>query len=235
MDRSAPKAHGELRRGIFLVAAVITRRHAHVKTNSMRRTQLAQPGLSSPHELSRTYRARGGAPSAARVDERVFTFIYYQDCTGCTFCHDWCCSWGCDVDLGNVSRLESEGEALERHLGSPSRDWFLQECRTAESDAVGGWIHAHRDPVPLSALEALGVGRAPTANRHRGRRLRLIEHIMTPDNEISFAIDIVMLTLLGGKQRTRADFDALLQSCDWSAMKVIDTDSGYLLIEATVV
>jgi Fe-S-cluster containining protein len=99
---------------------------------------LDQPRLSSPLELSRTYRARGGAPSAARVDERVFTFGYYQDCMGCKFCQDWCCSWGCDVDLGSVSRLETEGDALERHVGSPSRDWFLQECPTAESDAVGG-------------------------------------------------------------------------------------------------
>ena len=57
---------------------------------------------------------------------------------------------------------------------------------------------------------------------------------MPDDDEISHVknIDIVMLTLLGGKQRTRLEYEAMLSATGWRLNKIIDTDSGLSLIEA---
>ena len=95
-------------------------------------------GSDMPRPLSRTYLGRGGAPFAALLDERIFTLTYFQDCMACTFCHDRCCSYGCDVDVLNIERLKAEGLALETIIGSTSDEWFQEDLITADIDAVGG-------------------------------------------------------------------------------------------------
>ncbi len=72
-------------------------------------------------EFSRAYVSRGDAPVARRFDDTIFTATYYQDCMGCTFCHDVCCSFGADIDVDNIGRLLAEGTALEQFVGSPGR------------------------------------------------------------------------------------------------------------------
>jgi hypothetical protein len=41
-----------------------------------------------------------------------------------------------------------------------------------------------------------------------------------------------MLTLLGGKQRTRQEFEALLARADFTLEREIDTSAGISIIEA---
>lgn len=91
-----------------------------------------------PRQLSRTYHGREGAPFAAELDERIFTLTYFQDCMACTFCHDRCCSYGCDIDVLNIERLKAEGPALETYVGSKSSEWFAEDRIIADFDAVGG-------------------------------------------------------------------------------------------------
>lgn len=88
--------------------------------------------------LNRTYHGRSGAPVAERLDERIFTLTYFQDCMACTFCHDKCCSYGCDIDAENVVRLEAEGAALAAFAGSSADQWFRADAWKTDSDAVGG-------------------------------------------------------------------------------------------------
>lgn len=88
--------------------------------------------------LSRSYRALGGAPLLERLDDRIFTLTYFQDCMACTFCHDKCCSYGCDIDAENVARLKAEGHGLETYVGSTADHWFRADAWQTDSDAVGG-------------------------------------------------------------------------------------------------
>lgn len=88
--------------------------------------------------FSRTYLGRDGAPIVERWDERIFTLSYFHDCMGCTFCHDTCCSYGCDIDRENVARLENEGAALAAFVGSPAQTWFRADAWRNDNDAVGG-------------------------------------------------------------------------------------------------
>jgi O-methyltransferase domain len=91
-------------------------------------------------------------------------------------------------------------------------------------DVIHDWGDAESRAI-LSAIRKSAPARS---------KLLLIERIMTADNEISFvkSIDIMMLTLLGGKQRTRQEFEELFNASGWTLTKVIDTDSGLSLIEA---
>ena len=48
--------------------------------------------------LEHTFPSRYGAPTIDRVDPRIFTLTYYTECLTCSFCSDWCCQHGVDVD-----------------------------------------------------------------------------------------------------------------------------------------
>ncbi len=71
------------------------------------------------------------------VDLDVFRLRYFQNCMGCTFCFDQCCSWGCDVDLQERTRLRAVGSELAAWtVGSPE-EWFAKEER-ADPDFESG-------------------------------------------------------------------------------------------------
>lgn len=89
-------------------------------------------------EFSRDYVSRGDAPVARRFDDTIFTATYYQDCMGCTFCHDVCCSFGADIDVDNIGRLLAEGTALEQFVGSKAAEWFRTDCQQVDADSAGG-------------------------------------------------------------------------------------------------
>jgi hypothetical protein len=66
------------------------------------------------------------------VDPRIFTYRYFTHCLQCGFCHDWCCSWGVDVDLRAVDAILRHADALERFTGVERARWFE---RGVERDA----------------------------------------------------------------------------------------------------
>lgn len=74
--------------------------------------------------LSRPYPARDGVPVLARVDPRVFARRYFARCLDCTHCGDWCCSFGVDIDLENVARLEAHADGIEAFTGIPRTEWL---------------------------------------------------------------------------------------------------------------
>jgi Fe-S-cluster containining protein len=90
---------------------------------------IAQP--SSPPslivDLRRAYAARYGAPLIAQVAVDVFQLRYFTKCMSCTFCNDWCCTHGVDIDLENVQRLLAHKAELEARLKIPATDWFTDE------------------------------------------------------------------------------------------------------------
>ncbi len=87
--------------------------------------------------LSRAYPARNGVPVLARVDTLVFARRYFTACLDCTYCDDWCCSFGVDVDLENVGRLHEHADAIEAFTGIPRAEW-LDGVLVPDADYPGG-------------------------------------------------------------------------------------------------
>jgi hypothetical protein len=65
-------------------------------------------------------------------------------------------------------------------------------------------------------------------------RLLMIELIVSSGNEPSFAkmLDLLMLTYLGGRERTEGEYRSLLQSAGFRLQRVIPTASPVSLMEA---
>jgi hypothetical protein len=87
--------------------------------------------------LPRTFWSRYGAPQLHSVDRTIFRRRYFTHCLSCTFCHDWCCSFGVDVDRYHVDRILAHADALEAYLGIPREQWFTGEIEP-DADVPGG-------------------------------------------------------------------------------------------------
>jgi len=77
--------------------------------------------------LSRSYPSRDGRPVIFGIDTRIFHLRYFTHCSQCNFCHDWCCSFGVELDLKNVQRIQAEGEELQQLVGIDRKEWFENE------------------------------------------------------------------------------------------------------------
>ena len=86
--------------------------------------------------LSRSYPSRGGAPVISGIKPEIFHLRYFTHCSQCTFCHDWCCSFGVELDLENVKRIQAEGDGLEQLVGIDRNNWFENEL--VEDDEYPG-------------------------------------------------------------------------------------------------
>jgi hypothetical protein len=94
--------------------------------------------------LSRAYASHYCTPVVTHVDPVIFVRCYFADCMQCTFCHDWCCSRGCDADPANIARLtEEHAEPLEAYTGRPREEWFESEVY-ADPDLPGGRYRSSR-------------------------------------------------------------------------------------------
>ncbi|HVU11790.1 MAG TPA: hypothetical protein VHD90_10950 [Phototrophicaceae bacterium] len=74
--------------------------------------------------LSHTYTGKDGAPAVFNIDLDIFLKRYFTHCMECCFCHDRCCTFGADIDVENVSRLDEAVDTLEAYLHIPRAEWF---------------------------------------------------------------------------------------------------------------
>jgi len=88
-------------------------------------------------KLKRKYRNRYGVPIINRVDTTIFTRTYFAYCMDCLTCHDICCSYGCDVSIEEVKRLNSITKVLEDFSGVTRINWFSNKV-TKDKDYPGG-------------------------------------------------------------------------------------------------
>ncbi|MEJ1970415.1 MAG: hypothetical protein WDN03_17575 [Rhizomicrobium sp.] len=77
--------------------------------------------------LSRDYLCVQGAPRIHSVDTAIFSLRYFARCMACDFCDDQCCSYGVDIDVGNVVRLAALGEDFSSRIAAPRSEWFTAE------------------------------------------------------------------------------------------------------------
>jgi len=81
-------------------------------------------------DLSRPHPSRYGAPILRQVDTAIFSRSYFTRCMECTFCGDWCCSHGVDVDEPNRARILARAADLEAFTGIDRAAWFDGEEET---------------------------------------------------------------------------------------------------------
>jgi O-methyltransferase domain len=129
------------------------------------------------------------------------------------------------VVTGAVPRIESEG--LTSRCSVAHGDFF-QAVPSGDAYIMKHIIHDWDDAHALSILKNIHSSAAPDA------RLFLIEAVMAPGNEPHFAkiVDLEMLLLPGGCERTELEYRDLLAQAGFQLTKVVKTKSPLDLIEA---
>jgi len=132
-------------------------------------------------------------------------------------------------DLPHVVRA-AEGAASERLKLQPG-DFFKDALPACDAYILMEIIHDWNDADARQILTS--VRRA--APRHA--RLLLIESIVpgTPGPDWSKVLDVLMLTLLGGRQRTLGEYRALLSGAGFRFEREIKASPDISILEASVV
>ena len=120
-----------------------------------------------------------------------------------------------------------EGIASERLALVPG-DFFTDALPVCDAYLLMEVIHDWAD------AEATAVLRAVRAAAPQNATLLLVEDIVpeTPGPNWARTLDIVMLAVTGGLQRTAREYAALLSECGFRMERVIDTPTGISIVEA---
>jgi hypothetical protein len=129
-------------------------------------------------------------------------------------------------DLPNVV-IESSGPASERLTLQPG-DFFKDPVPACDAYLVMEVIHDWPDEEATAILTAIRRAARP------GAKLLLIEQIVPdqPGPHWAKTLDIHMLALLGGRQRTRVEYEALCTEAGFRLERQIDTHAGISILEA---
>jgi hypothetical protein len=132
-------------------------------------------------------------------------------------------------DLPHVV-AEAEYVASER-LSLLGGDFFKDPLPVCDAYLLMEVIHDWGDEEAVAILKAVHRAAPPHA------RLLLIEQIVPedPGPHWSKSLDIHMLALLGGKQRTRREYEALLDRSGFVFEREIDTGADISILEAAAV
>jgi hypothetical protein len=129
-------------------------------------------------------------------------------------------------DLPHVVN-DAAGVASER-LTLQGGDFFKDDLPVCDAYLVMEVIHAWGDKEGIAILRAIRRASPPNA------KVLLIEQ-MVPDDpgpHWSKMLDIHMMTLLGGRQRTRQEYEGLFESAGFSLQREVDTGAGVSILEA---
>ena len=129
-------------------------------------------------------------------------------------------------DLPHV--ISDAGTLKSDRLSLQSGSFFADALPSCDLYCLMEVIHDWGDAEALEILTA--VRRAAP----RGATLLLIELIVPDDSlpHFSKTLDIVMLVLLGGKQRTQAEYWDLMRKAGFSPQREVTTFAGVSLLEA---
>lgn len=61
------------------------------------------------------------------VQRDIFLKTYFARCLACNFCHDWCCSFGADIDVQNVEKIQQQNDEILPFVRLPEGEWFEEE------------------------------------------------------------------------------------------------------------
>lgn len=128
-------------------------------------------------------------------------------------------------DLPHVVADSRPGARLALQGG----DFFRDPLPQCDAYLIMEVIHDWGDDESIAILQAIRRAAAP------GATLLLIEQIVPdhPGPHWTKTLDIHMLALFGGRQRTRAEYEALLTTSGFALQRELDTHSGATILEAT--
>ncbi|HMI31636.1 MAG TPA: methyltransferase [Candidatus Limnocylindrales bacterium] len=130
-------------------------------------------------------------------------------------------------DLPNVIK-DAKGAASDR-LKLHAGDFFKDPLPAADAYTIMEVIHDWADAESLAIFKAIRKAAKP------GAKLLVIEQLVPNDSAPHWSkmLDIHMLTLLGGRQRTLEEYEALLRPAGFSDLRVHATRSDVSILEAT--
>lgn len=110
-------------------------------------------------------------------------------------------------------------------------DFFRDALPACDAYLLMEIIHDWGDQESVEILRAIRRAASP------GAALLVIEAIVPddPGPDWSKMLDIHMLSLLGGRQRTRQEYESLLSASGFSLQREIDTHAGISILEATAI
>jgi hypothetical protein len=131
-------------------------------------------------------------------------------------------------DLPHVIE-EAAGVASER-LTLQAGDFFRDTLPSCDAYLLMEIIHDWGDKESVAILQAIRRATPPHA------KVLLIETLVPddPGPDWSKMLDIHMLALLGGRQRTRQEYEALFARSGFVLQREIDTRAGISILEAAV-
>jgi hypothetical protein len=129
-------------------------------------------------------------------------------------------------DLPHV--IEEAAGVASEHLTLQPGDFFRDDLPTCDAYLLMEIIHDWGDEESIAILQAVRRAAPPHA------RLLVIETIVPddPGPDWSKMLDIHMLTLLGGRQRTQQEYEELLAQSGFRFQREIDTRAGISILEA---
>jgi hypothetical protein len=129
-------------------------------------------------------------------------------------------------DLPHV--VEDTAGATSPRLTRQAGDFFKDLLPACDAYLVMEVIHDWNDAESVSILKA--IRRAAPSHA----KLLLIEEMVPDDPGPAWPkmLDIHMLALIGGKQRTRREYEALFDEAGFSFKREIDTGAGISILEA---
>jgi len=129
--------------------------------------------------------------------------------------------------LFDLPEVVSSFELDQQRLTIAAGDFFADPLPTADLYVLMEVIHDWDDAAAVSILTA--ARRAATT----GAKLLIIENVLDerPDAR-GQTLDIIMLTITGGRERTAGELDALLRRAGWRPGAVIDTPGPLRIAEA---
>ena len=120
--------------------------------------------------------------------------------------------------------------AASARLRLVAGDFFVDPMPTADLYILMDLLHDWRDEDAARILAALR--RAAPRNAH----MLIIETLVaeTPGPHFSKTLDILMLALTGGRERTPAEHGRLLEDAGFRLERVLPTEAQYSIVEAVV-
>lgn len=130
------------------------------------------------------------------------------------------------VVLGAEKTIRSKG--LHGRCKIAGCDFFRVIPKGSESYLMSNILHDWPDDKCKSILNNCRKAMQPEA------KLLLIEMIVPEGNDLSIAklLDLEMLVVTGGKERTKAEFDFLLESSGLKLVRIIPAQENIFVIEA---
>jgi SAM-dependent methyltransferase len=128
-----------------------------------------------------------------------------------------------------AARRTARREQLEHRMDAVEGSFFHQIPSGADAYVLASILHDWPDEAAARILRACRAAMPPDAS------LLLIEQVLgEPNTDPLFAAesDVTMMVLLGGKERTREGFAALLEAADLTLADTVCTPTSFSLLTA---